>query len=476
MHDLFYGVQLVASPEHAQLAHVTDLSAIRPYVKTIVMKPTKYSWTMTEHIFGDIVLIAPLLEFCDEENRKIRARRDAGEDVRGAIYLGRDQFAKLGMKGFVHEYMNGKMPFLEQEIEVGFERYMRQAQRTLDAFKTKEIECAWTKALMQLPDVHTCKIGKWDYNYATKKPWKDIGCNINGHQHNYGIHEEAVCRQLQEPIGEALCSAAIASLIAAQSEISDLTVDCVVDGSFAWADNGELDDLDLSRLQALSFQPCGAEDYTTDLEASVSARYSLATTALLRKCSGSLQNLDFCSFTSSCPMSWPPSSSPDSPSLLLLPRLTRFRTSLTLRLSAFAQFLHRAPALTHLHLESCYGEDGQWRDIWDAIRTHPSRMMLDLEQLPCFDWGELGVYHHTGEASKQQFAEDLYERLDCSLENYLSGKGHWDRSLRMWFDGDDEPSEDEDEDSSEDEDADENSGDGDDAGNVSEGTEDDGED
>ena len=455
MEILFHRMCLVASSEQAELAHVTDLSTIKPYVKAIVMKPTKYSWTMTADIFEDIVLIGPLQEFCDRDREKIWARRDAGEDISGATYLGRDQFANLGMRGFVENYMDGKMPFSDQEIKIGFERYMQHAQFTQNAYETKQIQHAWTKVLAQFPNVHTFKFRRWNHGHRNKTPWKDLGCDIEEHEHYYGKgHEEAVCRQLQEPVGEALFSAAIASLTAARSRIEHLTIKSVVDGHFTWADNGELDDLDLLDLETLSFQPVMAEYYTVDSESVVTNRCGIATTALLHKCRDTLQKLDFCSSLSHCPMSWPPSSVPGTLDLPSLPVLTSFRTCLTLNLSAFARFLHCLPALSHLQLDSCHGDNGTWRDLWDAIRNHTNRMELEFDQLPCVDWTELGLCHHTGEASKEEFVEDPYERIQYSLENYLSGRIHWDRSLRLWFDDDDEPSEDEDEDEDEEDDED----------------------
>jgi hypothetical protein len=426
---------------------------IKPYVKTIVMEPTKYSWTMTEEIFGDIVLIAPLQDFCNRDWEKIWARKDAGEDISGATFLGRTEFAQLGMRGFVQEYMDGEMPFSDEDISAGFERYMQHAQRTRDAYETNQVQRAWIKVLTELPDVHDFKIGNWDYGCTSKKPWRELGCEIEGHEHYYGRgHEEDVCRRLQEPVGKALFAAAIASLAAARSKIAHLNVECVVDGYFAWADSGELNNLDLSRLQTLSFQPIEVTNDEPGSEATITARYSIAITALLRKCSNTLQTLDFCSDLPLCPMRWPPPNTPGSLDLPPFPALTSFTTGVSLHLSAFSHFLHRAPTLSHLGLNSCEGELGKWRYLWDAIRDHPNRMNLELDELPCIDWTELSVHHHTGEPSKEAFVDDPYDNIYYSLENYLSGRRHWDRSLRLWFDGNDESSEDDESDYSDDSD------------------------
>jgi hypothetical protein len=119
--------------------------------------------------------------------------------------------------------------------------------------------------------------------------------------------------------------------------------------------------------------------------------------------------------------------------LLVLPALQSFITGVPLRLSPFAIFLHQCSALKYLQLDGCHGRDGDWRELWDAIRHHPNRMALELDQLPCVDCTEVSVSHHTGEASTEEFDDDPWMNIDYSLENYLSGRRHWDRTLRMWF-------------------------------------------
>lgn len=438
----------MASPEHVEIAQKADLSSIKPYVKSIVVVPTKFSWAMTEEIFGDILLIPPLEEFCKEVNDKTRAEMDPNAAYRHGMWLGREQFASLGMRGFVQEYMNGEMPVTDEEIRKGYERYMRQAQRTREMYEIGELERAWTRVLAELPNVHGLKVGIWDYRGSTPRnsSWRDAGCEINSHEHFYDKgHHHDVCQQVHAPVGEALFIAAIASVSASRTSITELEMEYVVDGRFAWADNGALNCLDLSHLQTLSFQPVAVEEryLGSDARDAIIARYSVATEAILRRCSTTLERLEFCPSVSECPMSWPPRTFPGCPDVPPLPALRSFKTGLTLRLSAFAHFLHQSPKLTHLQLDGCHGDEGEWRELWDAIRMHPSRMELELEQLPCVDWTELSVFHHTGGPSDGKLTGDPCNDIDWSMGNYLSGLRHWDRNCQYWFDnGDGEQTED----------------------------------
>src|SRR5690349_1202486 len=65
MKILFTAVRFVASPEHVRILGSTDLFRMRPYVKEIVMVPTRFSWNMTLDTFEQIVLTEPVREFCE---------------------------------------------------------------------------------------------------------------------------------------------------------------------------------------------------------------------------------------------------------------------------------------------------------------------------------------------------------------------------------------------------------------------------
>ena len=250
-----------------------------------------------------------------------------------------------------------------------------------------------------------------------------------------------------------------------------LEIECAVDSNFVWADDGTLDNLDLSHLETLSFDPIEAERremrlWSPERKASAASRCGLALSSLLHKCSSNVQKLiiypghngggDY--------TVWPPAASIQPPQLTAL---TSFTTGMSLDLPAFARFLLQSSALTFLQLTGCGGDLNNWSFPWDAIRNHPSRMRLEFDQLPCNDVAECSVYHYTGELSKAEFDDDPWSNIDYSLENYLSGLRHWDRTLEMWFSGGGgEPTDDEEDDS--DDNGDGGDSDGDDESDMEE--------
>jgi hypothetical protein len=164
--------------------------------------------------------------------------------------------------------------------------------------------------------------------------------------------------------------------------------------------------------------------------------------ALIGLCQRSLRDLEiFPGDTNDWPLSWPvPPEDPivdDSYQIVELPVLERFQTAVNLNLGSFARFLRLAKNIKHLELDSCVGgDDGEWRDLWRAIRYHPSRMQLAFDQIPCNDATELSMSHFTGDASRaNDNPDDPWINIYYELEMYLSNRGSWGRSCRMWFDG-----------------------------------------
>jgi hypothetical protein len=464
---VFGNIRIEASPEQVEVAESIDLSYISPYVRAVTMTPSKYSWTMTEDTFQHIVLTPRIEEICQQMQRRWYQAKNAGEDIDHVPASGDAEIKELGRKTFVEKHSDGKMPFSKQEMDIAYQRYMQHAERLREMFETKRVHRAWTEVLGQLPDVHSVQIGVWEFNGSNDGSWRDLACDLRTHAHNHHTpgHDTQVCRQLQEPVGEQLFKAVVASLIAAKATIVQLEIKCIVDSNFAWADDGTLDDLDLSHLQTLSFDPVEAEWgemrlWSSERRATAASRSGLVLSTLLHKCSSNLRKLIINSGYGGGAQhtEWPPAGPARLP---LLPALTSFTTGMNLDLPAFARFLLRSPALTFLQLNGCGGDQDKWGHLWDAIRDHPSRMTLDFDQLPCNEAAECSVYHYTGEPSKAEFDDDPWSNIDYSLENYLSGTRHWDRTLEMWFNGgDDGPTDSEEDDDDDDDDDDDNDDDG----------------
>lgn len=404
-------------------------------------------------VFEDIVMQAPMEEICEKKNDRARAMilSKGGPDYSGSVWLTLDDVGKMGWRNFLNAYVGEwtEAPWSDGELTAAYEEYMVKAQATRHLYESGELQAVWTKVLKQLPEVGSFAVRSWDYSSTlpldyreeTKgKSWKERGCQVYEHKHsNDGGHTDAVCRSLQEPVGEALFSAMLASLSAAGSSIKKLEINCAVDGNFTWADDGRLAGLDLSQLHELNFSPHGAEigeayKWRPGKQQYVEARCGLAVTALLTQSAASLKKL---SLSPECPMFWPPEAAEDPDDVVALPVLEELSTSAQLRLEAFAEFLRKAENLKSLSLACNHGQDGNWRDMWRAIRYHPSRMRLDFDQIPCNDAAEISLGHYTGEASKDEWDDDVWMNITHSLENYLSNKGEWNASCRMWFEDED---------------------------------------
>ena len=326
------------------------------------------------------------------------------------------EIRKFGFADFAQKYMDSTTPIPESEIETAFENYMEIAHELRGMFESGQVYRAWTNALRQLPSVHTFEIGKWNVKKNHKHDWKN--------------HKESDCLPVQQSVEEAVCGTALTSMVSAASQIEELGIKNAADYHHAWADNGTLDALDLSRLHTLKIDMKLSHLL---LYGKVTVRFNLAAIALLRKCHSNLRHLRVCS-SSGTSIDWPPDNNGygEAPIVPSLPALESFTTNLGVMLSSFANLLLQYRELKHLELELYDGNLSDWRNFWDAIRNHPSRMLLHLEFLPCDPTEDMQLIHHTGKASLRKWYDDE-DNIRYSLENYLSGSGHWDSALTTWF-------------------------------------------
>ncbi|KAF1950502.1 hypothetical protein CC80DRAFT_496759 [Byssothecium circinans] len=454
---LFHGVRLLASPRLVELAQNMDMSKIKPHVKRIAFEPTKYSWNMTYDLFREIIFQELMEEAGEKEKDKFRAQAKA----RGPEYSGmRWSDNTSSVAEFINKYMEGKAPFPEDEVNSGYGRYMAQANLTRQVFENGKVKTAWENMLRQLPEAKMFRIGMWDYGYSIgtwdyddpveEKTWKERGCNVYGHRHGMEAyhHDKGKCRSLQEPVAEALVNSVLSCLHAAGSSLEQLDMQYIANAAFTWADNGRLVGLDLSKLHTFIFRPRIAEFRIHNTSRAriewVYSRFSKAIAAILRKSATSLRILEI-SPSENSPWEdnvlWPNSRD----DIVALPMLGSFKTCASLHISHFARFLRTAPKLERLDLWWCEGREGEWREIWRAIRYHPRRMLLDFDYISCNGQNEINMKHFTGEDSKySEYADGVWRNLVYDLEMYLSNKGEWNNSCG-WFDnwdGDDEGSDD----------------------------------
>ena len=72
------------------------------------------------------------------------------------------------------------------------------------------------------------------------------------------------------------------------------------------------------------------------------------------------------------------------------------------------------------------------RRLLDAVRNHPSRMTLQWDQVPANDAMEISARFNTADMSFAK-RDDNCQDIDRSLQNYVVGKGRWNKCLKMWF-------------------------------------------
>lgn len=85
LETVFEHIRIEASPEQVEVAEAIDLSCVGRYVRTVTMRPSKYSWTMTEDAFQHIVSTPRIEEICQQVAVKWYQAKSAGEDVSSTL-------------------------------------------------------------------------------------------------------------------------------------------------------------------------------------------------------------------------------------------------------------------------------------------------------------------------------------------------------------------------------------------------------
>ena len=346
LQHLFRGLRFLASPTAVELSH---LSLMLPYVERIVFEPTKYSWAMTRDTFREIVLFRALQPHC--------AEHDVSEP----------RLALMGAETFIQDYLQGKPPVDEQELQRHYETYMTHANETKELYDSGILAPAWASVLRKLPNVGMVRIGRWDYTGDEILDAELLSTLAAGQSHRCD-HEEHVCRRLQAPVGDAIVSIAFSALHEAGVGITQLDIKCVQSGDFTWADDGSLGRLDLSQTHKLLFRPCCQEigEYHADEEEQrIGQRCGLALDQLLKRCSPSIKHLEIFPGISFSPMLFPL----DAPRPL--PALRFLKTGADLRFAAFANLIKDAGDLREVHFDGNHGVrgSGTWRQIWYVRMT-----------------------------------------------------------------------------------------------------------
>lgn len=429
---LFQKITLVASPESAKLKGI--LTTI-PYVRHVKFQTSKYSWDMTLDLFREILFYQPIRDLIHAYHNSEPQEGLSNEDERESLEF-------MTPLDFVSRYMQDNLPFAEDEINTGYKEYMLQAERTRKLFTAGVLTNAWTEILRRMSGGVTVEIGKWEFKCQSPPPnWKERGCVLYPHPHDYHpevvVHKSSACYAIHGSVGEMLFDTVLECLAGAGTRIKALEIrHCVRSQyyeSFTWAENGQLDGLDLSSLQSLCFHAKSARKRKSRIEVIPGAVTGI--TAILVRVASSLRHLEV------LPHKRPNALWPDTPfnDFVPLPHLTSLRTGAAIYTDAFACFLREARNLKHLTiirsntLESALC--APWRTVWRAIRHHPSRMVLKITHLLCrAAMMVLYMEHDTAKDSESKHDPDVpgYD-LQYSLEMYLSNRGKWNRRCRTIF-------------------------------------------
>ncbi|CAI6334181.1 unnamed protein product [Periconia digitata] len=393
---LFRKVTLTISPDRLMQA----TSVMLPYVKNITFQPTEYAWGMTRTIFREIQNIAS----------------------------------------------TSRVPPTKDEVDAGFEKHMLQANRLRELFESGKLARSWGNMMSRMGEGVTFEVGDWAFQPSKLPSRTPLECVAFPHRHlpNDKKHNVKKCALIYGSFGEKLFDTVIASLITAKVRPKGLIIRHQVRGgskeSYMWAHDGRLDQLDLSNLQTLWFQPqiprWDDHDDPFGHKALAIERWRLSSvvTNLLEKTASSLREFYLFPYRNYV-MGWPIAER----QIIALPQLRKMRTYAVYDMYLLADLVRQAPHLNHLTM---YGRPlpGNWREFFRAIRYHPSRMILSMREIVVNYLHGLGRwdlnlkrYDTAARSTRKHYQNNPFNDTMYSLENYISNHGKWSKTCDFVF-------------------------------------------
>ena len=161
---LFRGVKLVAVPEHLEHLEKADIRKLALYVERLTFFPAFQSWTLGFDAFKEIVLSQAIDQYSYEHEIW---------DGMGSLVDKEDGHSK-----FVNQHWAGKLPFSDDELTAGYEKYDMLANKGKDCLESQRLLDLWTSTLKALSNCRQYRIDTQDYKGSARETPGSYGCEI----------------------------------------------------------------------------------------------------------------------------------------------------------------------------------------------------------------------------------------------------------------------------------------------------------
>ena len=305
---------------------------------------------------------------------------------------------------------------------------------------SERLRAAWIGLLRTLPVVEKAYIFSYDF------------------EGSHWLSDPTGSKEPPPSLGDALIATAVTCLASAGTRVRGLEFACGLTGSLDWQSVQGWEELDLSRLEKVTYDPepdTGAMPNEED-DARHAAIAATNLSALFGKGQGSLRKIKI---RGDCILTWPDEQT------LKLPALRSLDLSFnSIHVRNLGSWLRHMPRLEYFRLAGCYATDGDltsWLSIFDAIRDHPRNrdgIRIVFEQAVHNDGAEVTLDYLTNQYEKTlAWYEDVQRgkvksdpRCDAAeyIMLYMVGEVGYNASIRAWLQ-DEEEDEDEDDDDEE---------------------------
>lgn len=425
---LFKGIQFRADPDGFAAIQHTDVQKFAEHVKQVTFTAPRYSTAMTRDIFNEIVLAQTVNDFANSHD----------------MWNGFGSYAyeHRGHQKFLLEHMEDRLPFSDEAIRTGYQKYQDAAKDCHDLLQSEQLSNTWTSILRAFHNCHTVRLPEPDFDDSQQRQPNAESAYplIRPHRHDQ-VHRDEVCRRLAAPLGDSLFAASMDSLARAGITVRSLDVSCAMTGEFR-----RVSLPDLTQMQALFFRPrvssIGADVAADGGYQRTADRSAKFLNTVMQKCSDELVEFTHDDNWCPCPMRWP------ADEVVQLPKIRRIVLgSGTVRSKNLRAWIQHMPSLEHLELRGSNSDGSNptgWRTIFDAVKDHmekhqPKRMVLSLDQVPAADWAEISMHQDLTKLEDRilQFVEEDMDEvgdIDIVLIRYMTGLAGWDNAAtRAWL-------------------------------------------